>query len=95
MGLNQALNPHNEFFSTFLDLGLTGFCLLILILLVPLKKAISKRDILQISFLLILFLHFLIESILLRQKGILFFVFFYSLLFWQSENSKLKVKSSD
>ncbi len=79
-GLRDSLNPHNEFFSTLLDVGIPGFCILLLIFALPLIRAMKEGDFLVFSFVMICLLFCLIESILLRQKGIIFFSFFYSFL---------------
>ena len=78
-GLQESYNPHNEFLSAMLDLGFLGPVVLLIMLGALLHRAIRVKDILLISFIIIMFLFFLTESILLRQKGIIIFCFMYSL----------------
>jgi len=80
-GLQETYNPHNEFFSTQLDLGIIGSILFLGILCLWIPQAIRIKNIFFLSILLITSSSFLIESLLLRQKGIVFFSFFYSFFF--------------
>ncbi|HIE15653.1 MAG TPA: O-antigen ligase family protein [Bacteroidales bacterium] len=73
-------NAHNQYISTFIGLGITGFLLLITILLYGFYYAVKNKDMLLLLFLLNVSLNFLTESMLNRQAGVIFFTFFYSLL---------------
>lgn len=79
-GVEDGFNAHNQFMLTMLDLGIVGFLILFIMLAYPFLEAIKSRDMLTISFLIIIFLVFCIEGLFARQKGIAFFSFFYSLL---------------
>lgn len=79
----DSLNPHNEFLSVFLDFGLIGLGCLVIILGAGLIESIRAKDILTVCFLVIVTLSFLTESVLQRQKGVVFFAFFYSILFYR------------
>jgi O-antigen ligase len=87
-GIDQTLNPHNEFLSTYLDLGVVGFSLLLAGLVYPLFLSIRMNDGLSMSFIVIIFLFFCFESVLVRQKGIVFFSFFYSLIYCRLSTGK-------
>jgi O-antigen ligase len=76
----NSLNPHQEFLSTTLDFGIIGLVCLVAILIVPFVQAAKAKDVFAVCFLLVVTLFFLSESVLQRQKGIVFFSFFYSLL---------------
>ena len=80
-GARESLNPHNQFLSTLLDVGIPGFLILVLIIVYPLIRAIQSKDILATGFIVMTFLFFCMESVLLRQKGIVFFGFFYSVIY--------------
>jgi O-antigen ligase len=80
-GVAESLNAHNEFLSTMLDFGLPGLGLLVLMLAIPLSRSLKTRDGLAESFLIIAIIFFLAETVLSRQKGVVFFSFFYSLIF--------------
>lgn len=79
--IEQSYNPHNQFLSTALDLGLFGFLVLLLILFIPLHHSLKRGDILGVIFIIIIIIFFSQESVLVRQKGIICFVFFYSMFF--------------
>jgi O-antigen ligase len=79
--VKNSLNPHQEFLSTTLDLGVPGLACIVLMLFVPFVEAVRAKDLFAIGFLIIVTLFFFGESVLQRQKGIVFFSYFYSLLF--------------
>lgn len=80
-GIKKSLNPHNEFLSTLLDLGVVGFSLLLGGLVYSFVLSVRMKDQLSMCFIVIIFLFFCFESVLVRQKGIVFFSYFYSILF--------------
>lgn len=80
-GTRASLNAHSEFLSTFLDLGILGVFTVSVMLLLPLVHAIRAKDFMTLAFIAMMFVFFCFESVLLRQKGIVFFSFFYSVLF--------------
>lgn len=79
---------HNEFLSTALDLGLVGLSVLVLIFGFGFFYAVKSKDNLAIGFMVIIFITCCVESMLLRQKGLVFFSFFYSLIFWHYNAQK-------
>lgn len=79
-GVNASLNPHNEYLSVWLEFGIVGLLAFILMMFIPFVKAVRSGDRLLICFFIIIFLFFLVESVLARQKGVVFFTFFFSLL---------------
>ena len=78
--LEHTYNAHNQFLSTLLATGVPGLCCLILVFAVPLVKALREKNYVLLSFILIVFVHALTETILARFHGILFFSFFYGLV---------------
>jgi O-antigen ligase len=80
-GVAESFNAHNQFLSIMLDFGLPGLLLLILMLVIPVWRSYKSNDMLAFSFLVVVFLFFLTETVLSRQKGVVFFSLFYSLLF--------------
>jgi O-antigen ligase len=78
--LQDRLNPHNQFVSTMLDLGVIGVTLLCVMVAFPLTIAIRYKAFLYLGFLLVSIVFFCAESVLVRQKGIVFLSFFYCLL---------------
>jgi hypothetical protein len=83
-------NMHNQFLETYIGLGLLGLFLLISLLALGLKLAIKNKDALLITLLIIIMINFSFESILNRQSGIFFFLFFLSLLAFDTHRSPLK-----
>lgn len=88
--LERKLNAHNEYYQVFLSIGLIGFILLLLCLILPLYKAFTSSNAIYILFLLIVIINFIPESMLETQAGVIFYAFFNSLLcFTKSDNTKL------
>ena len=83
-GAKASLNPHNQFLSTYLDLGLVGVLVLALVLLYPFVWSLRSGDFLLMTFIVMMILFFSFESVLVRQKGIVFFSYFYALIFSNS-----------
>ncbi len=77
---NRQLNTHNQFIETFVQLGIIGFIILILLFIIPFIAGIKEKNILLLLFLIIVGFNFLFESMLNRQSGVVFFAFFYSFL---------------
>lgn len=78
--LDRHYNPHNQYLSTLMGLGLAGLFVLIALLLWPLIRGLRQGDYLAVAFILLYMSHFMFESMLSRSPGILSFAFFYSLL---------------
>lgn len=82
-GLEEAFtlkyNTHNQYLDTVLRVGLVGFLPLAAYLFLSLFYALKHHNLLYLSFLIICFVAFLTEVILIRQKGIVFFMLFNSL----------------
>lgn len=75
---NLRLNAHNQFLETQLALGIPGSLVLLWMLFAPLfRKAELWKPALYYSFLIILIIAFMFESVLVRQWGIMFYTIFY------------------
>lgn len=85
--LEHKLNAHNEYYQVFVSLGLIGFVLLILSLLLPLYSAFTSSNAIYILFLLIIIFNFLPESMLETQAGVIFYAFFNSVLCFNSNET--------
>jgi O-antigen ligase len=72
-------NFHNQYVQNFADLGFIGFVLLLIIVLLNLKNAIKNKDFVHFAFAILMISLFLTESFLWRQRGVVFFTFFYCL----------------
>ena len=75
----QEKNFHNQYIQNFVELGVFGFIILILMLGINLKNGISNKDFLHITFAVLMISLFLTESFLWRQRGVVFFSFLYCL----------------
>lgn len=83
----HSLNAHNQFFQSFLALGIIGFLLLFLSFILAAWRAMKRRELIYIIFLLCVFLNFLPESMLETQAGVVFYAFFNSLFLFHSVQS--------
>jgi O-antigen ligase len=77
--LEHKLNAHNQYFQTFIGLGMIGFLLLSALTFGQFIKAVLRKNILLLIFSILIVLNFVVESMLQRADGILFFVFFFCL----------------
>ncbi|MBF6607723.1 MAG: O-antigen ligase family protein [Flavobacterium sp.] len=75
----QTKNFHNQYIQIFAELGIFGFLLLLLMLLLNVKIAIKTKDFVHISFAVLMISLFLTESFLWRQRGVVFFTLMYCL----------------
>ncbi len=73
-------NAHNQYLQTTLELGLGGLFLLVLCIYRPVFT-LAQRYPVHIAFVLLFGLMCITESVLARQKGIVFFAMFQSLFF--------------
>ena len=72
---DRQLNPHNQFLDNQMTVGVVGTLLYLFVLLIPI--CFSKyRNWMSVSLVLIVAVSSLLESILERQMGIVFFSFF-------------------
>ena len=82
----QNKNFHNQYIQNFAELGIFGFLILIAMLFILLKKAIRNKDFTHFTFSILMISVFLTESFMWRQRGVVFFILFYSL--FMAENHK-------
>ncbi len=76
------LNAHNQFIQTTVALGVLGLLVLVLGFLMPTIYSFKRNSLLYLLFLVLAGFHFLVESMLERQAGVVFYAFFNSLLFY-------------
>ena len=81
--------PHNQYFEEMAARGVLGFILMMLILFYPLPGILKNKDNLSLSFLIIILVSFCVESVLQRQVGISFFVFFWFMLLFSRKEQKV------
>jgi hypothetical protein len=74
---NMDFDSHNQYFQTIIELGFMGIFSLLVCFFLPAFR--PGHSILYLSFILLFSLMCLTESMLARQKGIVFFTLFQSL----------------
>ncbi|MFH2143882.1 MAG: hypothetical protein ABIJ97_15770, partial [Bacteroidota bacterium] len=82
----QKLNAHNQYLETTIGLGITGVAILIIVLFIPFFR---KKNYILYSFLILIIVNFLFESMLNTQAGVTFFAFFYALLIRSDDRADL------
>lgn len=85
----RIFNMHNQYLQTFLSHGVIGFFLLLLCFLVQIKDGYQKGNLLYFSFIFLFMGACLTESMLNRNKGIIFFLIF-SFIFFKAEAASKK-----
>lgn len=95
IGVRDSLNSHNEFLTTFLEFGIIGLGVLIVMMILPMIRALIAKNIFMTCFIFIMCIFFFAESFLVRQKGIVFFSFFYSLVFCGLVADKQEIVEGD
>lgn len=90
-GVSGGLNCHNQFLNTLVTLGLIGLLSLLLIYYFGFKTAVKNKDWIYFSFLLIMFLNSLTESIFEKQNGILFFAAFNMLFYLRNRTANFEL----
>ena len=76
----QHKNFHNQYIQNFAELGIFGFLILLLMLLINVKNALKSKDFVHFAFGILMISLFLTETFLWRQRGLVFFTLFYCLL---------------
>ncbi len=77
--LNE-FNTHNQYLATLLKTGIAGLLLFLFVLYTGYSAAIKRRDVLFMSFMIMITVVSLSENILDLNKGIFFYSFFFSML---------------
>jgi glycosyltransferase involved in cell wall biosynthesis/O-antigen ligase len=79
-------DAHNQYLEAFFETGLAGITLLFLLLFIPFRLALKRKQPLFAVFLMVFMVVFLFESLLKRRWGVESFIFLYSLLAIQLKN---------
>lgn len=80
LAYSNRFNSHNQYIQTALGLGIVGLLAFLFCLFKLSEKAWKKRDFLLLSFVLLFAISCITESMLLRQKGLVFFGLFVAIL---------------
>ena len=82
-------HPHNQFINELTQFGVFGSSFLMYALFLVVKNSIRKKDYLLINFIVIQLLLMISEAPLNSSKGIIFFMFFISILLLTQKERKL------
>ena len=84
----QYLNAHNQFAQSTIALGIPGLVFLFGFIVMGLITAYRKRNLIFLSFILLISIHMLFESMLEQQAGVIFITLFYALFcIWEKNRS--------
>lgn len=98
VALKRNFNSHNVIIESIVNVGVIGLSILVYFFAIAFKAAIQKKDVLYIIFLVIFIFSGFTESLLNRQYGLIFFVFFNTLFYFsnttnnKNENSHIRYK---
>ncbi len=81
-------NFHNQFVQIFAELGFFGFLIFMAMMVANFRNAYLNRDFLHTVFAFTTFALFLTESMLCRQRGIVFFITLYCIFNTLNQNTK-------
>lgn len=76
----KKLNAHNQYFQTFIGMGIFGFIVLLILTIGLAVYAVIKKNNLLLFFALLTSVNFLVESMLQTSAGTVFYVFFLCFL---------------
>lgn len=79
-----GLNPHNNYLQIALALGTPALLWFLVSLLFPMKRIFRHQDWLYLFLILSMALHCLVESVLEKQSGVVFFTFFNAYLYFSA-----------
>ncbi len=86
--LEGKLNAHNQYFQTLVGLGFIGLFALLYYFFFLTSNAIKNKRPYLLFFVIIVMLHFAVESMLQAQAGTIFFGFFSSLFVFLQEEKQ-------
>lgn len=81
--LDKKYHAHNQYLQTWAASGIIGLILLLIPLFIGIYYSLKKRNYLMISFLLTFMVFSLTESTFKRQKGVVYYALFQSVLLIQ------------
>lgn len=90
----KELNPHNSFLQLALALGIPAVLWFLFSLIFPIKQILRNGQWVFAFFLLSIVLNFMVESMLEKQSGVIFFGFFNAFFFFLfvQKNQKEAIK---
>ena len=88
MAEEREYNAHNQYLQTYVATGIAGFLALMGCLFAGAFVAFTRKNLLYLVFVLVFAFNILVESMLERQAGVVFYSFFNALLFYFTINKK-------
>jgi len=85
------LNSHNQYFSFLVKSGAWGLLVYLLTLAYGFKTAIKKKDVVFISFMLLIAIVSLSENVLDADKGVMFYSLFFAFLMFSNDSGKQEI----
>jgi O-antigen ligase len=89
----EKLNAHNQYLSFLLKSGIWGLAVYLVVLAYGFKIALQHKDVLFISFMLLIAIVSLSENILDVDKGVFFYGFFFSFFLFSYPQKKQSVST--
>jgi len=89
----EKLNAHNEYLSFLLKSGIWGLAVYLAVLAYGFKTALQYKDVLFISFMLLVAIVSLSENILDVDKGVFFYGFFFTFFLFSHPQKKQPVSA--
>jgi O-antigen ligase len=91
-GLNELkdFNSHNQYLFDMIGTGIAGLCILLCLLIVPLRFYRHSSNHIAMLFMVTITVYCMTECLLVVNKGLMFFSFFYSLLSFCGEKDLIK-----
>lgn len=87
---DKDLNPHNEYLQLGMALGIPAVLWFLFSLIFPFRKIIRTKDWLYAFFLLSFAANILVESMLEKQSGVIYFAFLNSFFFFNALKTEKK-----
>jgi O-antigen ligase len=85
-----GLNSHNQYFSFVVKSGIWGLLIYLLTIGYGIKVALKRKDLIFISFMMLIVIVSLSENVLDADKGVMFYSMFFSFLLFTSSESSSK-----
>lgn len=89
----KGLNSHNQYISFVLKSGIWGLVIYVLTLVYGIKMAFKRKDVLFISFMLIIAVVSASENLLDVDKGVMFYSFFFSFFLFSAPDNETIIKA--
>lgn len=89
----EKLNAHNQYLSFLLKSGIWGLAVYLVVLAYGFKIALQHKDVLFISFMLLVAIVSMSENILDMDKGVFFYGFFFSFFLFSYPQKKQPVSA--